>query len=166
MRKHVLSKCLLSGAAMVAALVFQSCGSKQETNGDCPPSMKKAEAPCDDADAEKNDCDKWKNKKDCNKGCKGEETNSEVMIHVIEIDQPDSPAVSEEKAPLVPKVEVPAEAQVEASTTPASEPAQTPAAETASTAPVQESAETAVSEAQPAEAVSSPVVADSAAVSQ
>ncbi|HEV7736921.1 MAG TPA: hypothetical protein VGO47_06055 [Chlamydiales bacterium] len=123
MRKHTITKYLMSGIAAIMAMTCQSCQCKSS----CPERacQPKLNLGCEEKDEGDSCCEK-KPKEKCfqkkqEKGCKEGCNNDEIKVHVIEI-EPEDANVTEEKAPATPVREVPAEAPMEASTAPVTAP--------------------------------------------
>ena len=111
MKKRVFSQSLLASIAIFAMMTLQSCQSCQKKPAD----------PCNPPPPAKPECREQK-------ACVEEEASEEAMTHVIEIDQPATPNVSEEKSSVQPAAETP----MEASSVPTPSHPEQPAVETIS----------------------------------
>lgn len=123
MRKHTMTKYLMSGIAAIMTLTCQSCQCKSSCpERACQPKLNSGVEEKDDSGGccEKKPREKCFQKKQ-DQGCKQGCNNDEVNVHVIEI-EPEDANVTEEKAPATPVREVPAEAPMEASMAPVSAP--------------------------------------------
>jgi hypothetical protein len=119
MKKCVFSQILFASIAIFAMMTLQSCQSCQRKPAD----------PCNPPPAQP-DCKE-------EKSCAEDEASEEAMTHVIEIDQPETPSVSEEKTALQPAAETP----MEATSTPMQNSPEKPAVESISSSPVEQAAE-------------------------
>lgn len=125
MKKHLFNKGLLSAVAILATIACASCQRKATT-----PAQPK-EPSSQVSPSSQFNCD------ESEEGCNVEEAGEEAMIHVIEIDQPETTNVTEENSATVPVLEsstevgaAPAETTVEAAA--ASTPVETSVSETVS----------------------------------
>jgi len=114
MKTQILSKCILSGMATMVALFCNSCQSCSKAQDECP-SEKKEEPKSDCNQGEKRGCDFDKRKKD-------EEARGDAMIHVIEIDHPETAKVTGAKTSAKAVMGSSEEAKLEISSTPAPAP--------------------------------------------
>lgn len=98
MKKHLFKKSLLGAVAILATLTFQSCQQRSTTPGQPKEPLSRPLTP-----SSQFNCD------ESEEGCNVEEAGEEAMIHVIEIDQPETTNVSEETSPKLPVLEAPTE---------------------------------------------------------
>ena len=121
MKKHTITKYLLSGIAAIMTMTCQSCQCNQckspEAERPCQPKLNGVDKDERDGCCEKPKCYPKKKINGCKEGC----NNDEVKVHVIEIESEDA-NVTEEKAPEAAVKEVPAEAPMEANAAPVSAP--------------------------------------------
>ncbi len=123
MRKHTITKYLMSGIAVIMTMTCQSCQCKSSCpERACQPKLNSGVEEKDDCGGccekkPREKCFQKKQEKGCKEGC----NNDEVKVHVIEI-EPEDANVTEEKAPATPVREVPAEAPMEASAAPVTAP--------------------------------------------